>query len=78
MKANFEPVPVPVLKEKLVSVELTPREAVAVWHLIGTTSNTIRKDMGLSENDNNILSWGKIGNGLYYDLEDALKRGGLK
>ena len=76
MKAKFEPVPAP--KERLVSVELTPKEAVAVCNLIGKTSHTGRKNSGLSEKDNEILSFGFKGKGLFDSLDNALKRGGLR
>ncbi len=75
MKAKFKPVPVP--KERLVSVELTPKEAVAVWRLIGKTSYTGRSKLGLSVEDNEIISW-QSGKGLYAELDEALKRGGLR
>ncbi len=72
MKAKFELVPVP--KERLLSVELTPEEAVAVCRLIGKTSYTGRRRLGLSSKDNDILA----GEGLYTELDEALKRGGLR
>ena len=77
MKATFEPVSVP--RERLVSIELTPEEALAVCNLLGKTSVNERVEIGISKKDSIILS------DLFYSritdnggLDDVLKRGGLR